>query len=276
MQLTRVFAFLALTLPAQPLMAQALDDVVATVEGTDITLGDILAARAKLPSEYQNLPVETLFEGLVSQVIEQELLLKTLDEPTKRMQLLLRAEEREVAASEALSRVADKPIEDAEVDKLYQEQFIEKDMGQEFKASHILVETEEAAQDLVGQLEGGADFAELAREHSTGPSGPSGGDLGWFAKGVMVPAFEEAVLALDVGAVSAPVETQFGWHVIKLEDLRDVEAPSLDQVRAELEQQVRQQRVVSYMEGLLEEADVTRTEGIDPEVVNMMPLLDQE
>ena len=93
------------------------------------------------------------------------------------------------------------------------------------------------------ELEGGADFATLAQERSTGPSGPNGGELGWFGTGQMVPEFENAVTGLEVGAVSDPVETQFGWHVVKLNESRDVPPPTLDQVRDDIVNQIRQTRV---------------------------------
>ncbi|MGD2027423.1 MAG: peptidyl-prolyl cis-trans isomerase [Anaerolineales bacterium] len=98
-------------------------------------------------------------------------------------------------------------------------------------ARHILLENEDTAQDLLDQLDEGADFGDLAREFSTGPSGPSGGDLGWFAQGQMVEPFEEAAFAAEVGEIVGPVETQFGFHIIQIlgREMRPVDQATLDQ-----------------------------------------------
>ena len=139
-----------------------------------------------------------------------------------------------------------------------------------------MVETEEDALAVKAEIEGGADFAEVAKEKSTGPSGPSGGSLGWFGPGMMVPAFETAVAELEVGGISAPVKTQFGWHIIKLEDKRSKEAPAMEEVKAELETQVRQIKAQAMIEELTAAATVDRTaaEGIDPTVLSNIGLLE--
>jgi len=138
------------------------------------------------------------------------------------------------------------------------------------------VETEEKALDLAEELAGGANFAALAQEHSTGPSGPSGGELGWFGAGVMVPEFAEAVAALEVGAVSEPVQTQFGWHVIKLNETRTKERPSLDEVRDELAETLRSQALDAHIARLEAESDIDRSgsEGMDAELINRFDLLE--
>ena len=133
---------------------------------------------------------------------------------------------------------------------------MEASPAQQFKARHILVEEESNAVDLIAQLDDGADFQELAREHSTGPSGPNGGDLGWFAPNQMVKPFADAVGALEDGAyTSAPVQTQFGWHVILREESRDAEPPTLESVREVIKQRLEQQRLQDYMEGLRSQLD---------------------
>ena len=121
----------------------------------------------------------------------------------------------------------------------------------EFKARHILVATQGEAAEIITQLDGGADFAELAMEKSTGPSGPSGGDLGWFPPERMVAEFSEAVQALEDGAYSKePVQTQFGWHVILREESRDAAPPPFDSVRDALKQNVEGQKLQDYLESL--------------------------
>jgi peptidyl-prolyl cis-trans isomerase C len=138
------------------------------------------------------------------------------------------------------------------------------------------LETEEEAQAVIDELAEGADFAELAAERSVGPSGPNGGQLGWFTAGMMVPEFEEAVFALEPGEVSEPVETQFGWHVILLSDTRAQEPPALEEVRAELLEGLRRARVDARVEELMSEAEIERPElDIDPSVIANNDLIEE-
>ena len=262
-------AALAMTL-AFPLAAQDepnLGTVVATVNGIDITLGHMITARATLPEQYQQLPNEVLFQGILDQLVQQTALVGTFDGTLPaRVTLSLENERRSLVAGEVIEQVMGIPVDDAALQAAYDEQYATQEAGDEYNASHILVETEEEAQVIKDALDDGADFAEMAREKSTGPSGPGGGSLGWFGAGMMVPTFEAAVIDMEPGAVSAPVQTQFGWHVIKLTETRKTEAPSLDSVREELELQLRQTRVQSRIEEITEAADVSRTaaEAIDP------------
>ena len=139
---------------------------------------------------------------------------------------------------------------DEEMQALYAEQ-VENAPGTEFKARHILVESQGEATDIITQLEGGADFAELAKDKSTGPSGPSGGDLGWFPPDRMVPEFSQAVQQLADGEYSKePVQTQFGWHVILREESRDSVPPPFDSVRDAIKQQIEAQKLQNYIESL--------------------------
>ena len=125
------------------------------------------------------------------------------------------------------------------------------------------------------ELDGGADFATLAAEKSTGPSGPNGGDLGWFGLGMMVKPFEDAVLLLQPGQLSDPVQTQFGWHVIKLMETRAATAPTLEETRDELAGELQQKAVESEVTALTEAAAITRNvEGIDPAVLKNTTLID--
>jgi peptidyl-prolyl cis-trans isomerase C len=155
-----------------------------------------------------------------------------------------------IAQAVARDFVETNQASDAEILAEYEAQ-LEQSSDQQYKARHILVETQSEAQDLIAQLEEGADFQALAKEHSTGPSGPNGGDLGWFAPDQMVKPFADAVVALDNGAfTSAPVQTQFGWHVILREDSRENEPPTLESVRDAIKQRVEQTKFQDYMQGL--------------------------
>ena len=247
--------------------------VLATVNGTDITLGHLVALRSRLPEQYQQLPDEVLFGGMLDQIIQQQVLTDS-GEPTPGDEIGLENETRAFLAARMVDRMLEAPVDEAAVQAAYDEQFGDAGGETEFNASHILVETEEEAQAIKEEVEGGADFAEVAQEKSTGPSGPNGGQLGWFGKGMMVPEFEEAVAGMEAGEVSDPVQTQFGWHVIKLNETRQTEAPALDDVRAELEAQVRDAAVNAEVERLMEEAEIERVEiNVDPALIRNGDLL---
>jgi peptidyl-prolyl cis-trans isomerase C len=139
---------------------------------------------------------------------------------------------------------------DDEIKAAYEQQ-VKLSPTLEYKARHILVETQGEAQSLVAELGSGTDFAELAKEKSTGPSGPNGGDLGWFSPNQMVPPFSKAVAELENGAFTKePVQTQFGWHVILREDSRDTAPPTLESVRDVVKQRVEQEKLQKYLEDL--------------------------
>jgi peptidyl-prolyl cis-trans isomerase C len=148
------------------------------------------------------------------------------------------------------------PPTEAELRALYEEN-LPRLATTQYKARHILVETEDAAAELIGRLDGGSDFEALALEHASGPTGPDGGDLGWFTAESMVEPFANAVRAMEVGTYSsAPVQTQFGWHVILLEESRDQQAPGLEAVRAELVTAVERQKLEAFLTTLRESANV--------------------
>lgn len=126
----------------------------------------------------------------------------------------------------------------------------------QYKARHILVPTQGAAADVISELDGGADFQELAKEKSTGPSAPSGGDLGWFAPNQMVAEFSDSVAALEDGAYTKePVQTEFGWHVILREESRESEPPPLDSVRDAITQNVQQKKFQEHLDSLRANAE---------------------
>ncbi|MXU64767.1 peptidylprolyl isomerase [Oceanomicrobium pacificus] len=256
----------AATALALPVTAQdtdySADTVLATVNGTEITLGHVIALRSKLPQDYQSIPDEILFPGILDQLVDQTLLSQKIEEerggvPTG-VRLSTENERRGLMAALALRELEPPAPSDAELQEAYETYILSEEPTPEFNASHILVESEDEAAAIVAELEGGADFAELAMEKSTGPSGPNGGELGWFGPGMMVPPFEEAVMALEAGGISAPVQTQFGWHVIKLNDQRMTEPPSLEDARPELENLLRQEGVEAALDEIREAAEITR------------------
>lgn len=251
--------------------------VLATVNGDDITLGHIIVARQALPQQYQGLPNDVLLQGLLEQVIQQTVLGQAMGELSRRAELQLENQRRSMIATEKVEEVISSAVTEAALQAAYDKTYADAKPTEEFHAAHILVKTEDEAKDLISKLDEGADFADLAKEFSTGPSGPNGGDLGWFGPGMMVKPFEDAVLALEPGAVSAPVETQFGWHVVKLNEKRMKGAPPLDEVREELAAQIETDAVDVAVQKLLEDATITRInlETIDADTLGNLSLLDE-
>lgn len=269
---------LMLALPVQAQETLNADSVVATVNGTDITLGHMLMVRSSLPQQYQELPDEVLWDGILDQIVQQTVLSQQdTDEENRRIQLALENERRALLAAQVIEGLVAEGVTDEAIQQAYEEKYAESDSGVEFNASHILVETEEEAATIVEQLNDGADFAGLASEKSTGPSGPNGGELGWFGAGMMVPEFEAAVQDMEVGEISEPVQTQFGWHVITLNETRDKAAPALEEVRQEIETELSQGVVASKIQELTSNADVTRTakEEVDTSVLSNLDLLEE-
>lgn len=255
---------------AMPAAAQDADTVVATVNGTDITVGHMIVARASLPQQFQQLPPEVLFEGILEQLINQTLLSQAYEgDLPKGAQLQIENETRSLTAGEELEVLFQRTLTEDAIQEAYAAQYAGTTPQEEYNASHILVETEEEAQAVKAEIEGGAEFASVAREKSTGPSGPNGGQLGWFGSGQMVPTFEAAVIALEVGEVSDPVQTDFGWHIIILNETRTPDAPALDDVREELMQVVRDTAVESYVAELVGSAEIDQSGAadIDPAVL---------
>jgi peptidyl-prolyl cis-trans isomerase C len=264
-----------LSLPANAEGENA-ETVLATVNGENITLGHVISTRMQLPQQYQALPDDVLFEGILEQLIQQTVLSQAIGEVSKRTRIQLENERRALAAGEHLDKVLSDSVTEETLQAAYDEVFANAEPTPEYNASHILVETEEEAAALIKLLEEGGDFATLAREHSTGPSGPNGGELGWFSEGMMVEPFEDAVIVLEIGQVSPPVETQFGWHVVILNDKRVKGAPALEEVRAELIELVENNAVEMALSKLLEAAEIERadTSGIDPALVRDITLIE--
>jgi len=262
---------------AAPAMAQDASTVVATVNDKEITLGHVMAVRERLPEQYATLPADTLWDAIIGQLVQQEALAQDpRASETTRFTKSLENERRSLLASGVISRAARDAVTEEAVQAAYEAQYAADGTEREFNASHILVETEQEALDIIEELSGGANFAVVAREKSTGPSGPNGGELGWFGPGMMVEPFQAAVEEMEVGAVSAPVETQFGWHVIRLNDSRLKEAPDLESVREQIEGELQQDAITALIDGAVEAADVTRTSAteVDTSILNNFELLE--
>ncbi len=252
------------------------DTVVATVNGTDITLGHMILLKQRLPEQYRQLPGDVLFEGILDQLVQHALLGGVVETLPLSARLTLENEERALRANEEVQRVASAAMTVEALQEAYDHAYGSAEPQTEYNASHILVTTEEEAQALAVDLEGGADFATLAKERSTGPSGPAGGELGWFGRGAMVPAFDAAVATLEVGAISDPVQTQFGWHVIKLNETRILDVPTIAEVQGELLDGIQRAAIEGRLEELRASAEITRktADDIDPVVLDDLSLVD--
>lgn len=252
-----LIAVLAVT-TALPSFAQdhSSETVLATVNGTDIKLGHIVALVDSLPDQYNDVPFEALYNGVLDQLIQQTLLEQATKINDKKIAFALDNERRALVSGEALKNVTKSALNADAVTALYEEQIKNAEPTPEYQASHILLETEEAANEVLQMLKDGGDFAELAKEKSTGPSGPNGGDLGWFGRGAMVPEFDQAVADMTVGEFVGPVKTQFGYHLIRLNDKRDF--PPIDAMREDLEQQVISKAIETEIAKLQDAAKIER------------------
>ncbi len=256
--------------------AQDADSVVATVGDTDITLGEMIIIRAQLPRQYADLPNDVLFTGILDQLIQQQLLADSAGEMPARVAYALSNEERTLMAGETINVIAADAISEEAVIARFEEMTSSAAPDVEWNASHLLVETEEEAAAARDRVTAGEEFADVARDVSTGPSGPSGGALGWFSAGMMVPEFEQAAAALEPGNMSDPVQTQFGWHVVMLNDKRNKPLPELEAVRGEIEGQLQEAAITARLAELEAATTVTRPEegAFDPELLGALDLLE--
>jgi peptidyl-prolyl cis-trans isomerase C len=277
----RFLAGMALSMGlALPVLAQepAADTVVAVVNGTNITLGHMIVARESLPEQYKTLPNEVLFKGILDQLIQQTALEQSLaDKITKAQTIQIENDRRGYLSNIALEAVVSTAVTDAALQAAYDARFKDAAPQTEYSAAHILVDSEEKANELKTQLDGGADFAELAKANSTDTgSGTNGGDLGWFGLGMMVKPFEEAVVAAEIGKVAGPIKTDFGFHLILVNETRVAAQPTLDDLRDELASEIEQAAVEAYVKTLTDAATVEKPgEGIDPAVLSDLTLLDK-
>lgn len=242
------------------------DRVIATIGGVEIFESELGYALSDLGAQFGQLPPEQQRVAALSALVDIKLLAGRAEEAglgdsedfQRRMDFLRdRALHNAYFQEEVLGGITEE-----ELRARYEEEIAAAPPVEEVNARHILVETEEEAQSIIEELDGGADFAALAEEHSTDGSAANGGDLGYFQRGQMVPAFEEAAFALEEGAYTAePVESQFGWHVIKLEDKREAEPPAFEEISQQLRQIVMRER---YLEVLESARDAAELEITDP------------
>ena len=251
--------------------------VVANVNNEDISLETMIHAMNELPPEIQSQPFMSYYEDLLERVIDIKLFaqegkkMKLDEEPSVRAAIDFVIEK--VLMQAFLSKYVQENIKEENLKASYNNFIADETSREEIKASHILMDTESEAIDVINMLNDGDDFAELAKNKSTGPSGPSGGDLGWFKRGQMVPPFEKAAFSLNKNEISQrPVQTQFGWHVIKIFDKRIPEAPSYESMKSKLIQDLERKIVSKKIQDLRNDALIEKLSSSELEPLLNMPV----
>ena len=251
------------------------DTVMATVNGSEITLGHMIALRDSLPEQYLSLDDKVLFEGVLEQLVQQTILSQEREKNlTKRDELMIDVDRRAYLSGTVLNHIAETSVTEETLKTAYDAKYASVEPSREYHAAHILVKTEDEAKKIHEAILAGADFGEQAKEHSLDGSKASGGDLGWFPLSVMVEPFGKAVGELKANEVSEPVQTQFGWHIIKLIEDRLAEAPKIEDVREEIEGEVRAAAVESHVAKLVADAKIEKmVDGIDPTILRSTDIL---
>ena len=239
------------------------DPVVAIVNGAEIGRSEVAQAQRGLPQQYRSAPLETVFPQLLDHVINNKLIalegrkanLQDDDEVKAQMALL----EEQVVMRAYLKRHSEKVVTEEALRERYQQFIEENPPEEELLLRHILVETEAEARAVIEEIQGGAEFAEVAKAKSTGPSADAGGDIGYFGRDGVVPAFSEAAFSLQPGKFTQePVKTRFGWHVIKVEDNRLLNPPGFEEKRAQLSNELFQEAIALLIAELREKATIER------------------
>ena len=240
------------------------DSVIARVNGIDITQSDLALAEEDIGSEMQATPADAKREQLityladvimVTQAAEKK---KVADNPDfKRRLAFLR---NKLLMGYELQEEAKAAVSDEAMQQTYQDAVKSMAGQEEVHARHILVESEDEAKTILAELKGGADFAAVAKERSKDPGAAAGGDLGYFSKEQMVPEFAEVAFKMYAGQLSNPVKTQFGWHIIKVEDRRTRKAPEFEKVRDQIESYMMRKAQTEFVAKLRESAKIERLE----------------
>lgn len=248
--------------------AQAQDEVVATVNGKDITEADVKLAETEIGSDLGSLPDATKRRVLIEFLIENQLFAEAAEgdqlgsspDFDGRMQYWRRRALRDTYFDKSVKET----VTEGDAKKLYEQQVKLLKPEVEVKARHILVESEDKAKEIAEKIVHGADFAQMAKEHSKDPgTKDDGGSLGYFSRGQMVPQFEEAAFKLDTGDVSDPVQTQFGWHLIQVEDKRERQPPEFEAVKDRLLASMMHRKAQEIAASLRGKAEI---EYVDPEI----------
>jgi len=238
------------------------DPVLARVNGSEIHKSDMKAAEEELGASLAQMDPATKDENILSFLIDMKLITKAAQDKkiadTEEFKKRLAFAHDRLLMDSLLATEGKAAATDEAMKKFYEEAAKQMGTEQEVRARHILVETEDEAKAVKAELDKGADFAELAKKKSKDPGSADGGDLGFFTKDQMVPEFANVAFALEPGKISDPVKTQFGWHIIKVEEKRNRKAPDFDQVKAQIENYVTRKAQADYVAKLREAAKIER------------------
>jgi peptidyl-prolyl cis-trans isomerase C len=253
-------ACLTLALVAGPVRAE--DKVLAKVNGSEIRQSDLALAEEELGPSLAQMDPATKDENVLSFLIDMKIVSKAAEDKkvqdTDDFKKRLAFTRNRLLMDSLLASEGKAATNDDSMKKVYEEASKQIAGEEEVHARHILVETEDEAKAVKAELDKGGDFAELAKKKSKDPGASDGGDLGFFTKDQMVPEFSQAAFSLDPGKVSDPVKSQFGWHIIKVEEKRKRKAPDFDQVKAQIETYVTRKAQAEYVGKLRDAAKIER------------------
>ncbi|MGC2409330.1 MAG: peptidylprolyl isomerase [Methyloceanibacter sp.] len=270
MKTWRILLLLAASIACVPLTASAEDAVVAQINGADIKQSDLDFAASEVGAQLANYPPEDRRRMLLQFVIENELMaeaaVKDGLDSGQSFDDRLKYHRRRTLRDAYFDKVVRNGVSEDAVKKIYQDKIAGMKPEEEIHARHILVSTEAEAKEVAERLKKGEDFATVAKEKSKDPSA-EGGDLGFFSRGQMLKPFEDAAFALEVGQISEPVQTQFGWHIIKVEEKRTRPLPTFDQVKDTIVSQLTQQKAKQTIKDL---HDAAKIDIIDPDIKKSM------
>ena len=251
---------LTMALIAGPVRAE--DKVLAKVNGSEIRQSDVALAEEELGPSLAQMDPATKDENVLSFLIDMKIVAKAAEDKkaqdTEDFKKRLAFTRNRLLMDSLLASEGKSATTDDAMKKVYEDASKQISGEEEVHARHILVETEDDAKTVADELKKGADFAELAKKKSKDPGASDGGDLGFFTKDQMVPEFSQAAFALEPGKVSDPVKSQFGWHIIKVEEKRNRKAPEFEQVKAQIETYVTRKAQADYVAKLRETAKVER------------------
>lgn len=265
--------------PAQAAQPALKDPVVATVNGQSIRLSELEVAQQSLPQQYRNMPLQAVFPALLDRIIDSKLVVqegkksKVTEDPAfkKRMAFV----EDQVLQDFWIQREIARQVTADKLQKRYEERLKQMPTEEEVHARHILVSTEDEAKALIAEIKKGTAFDKLAKEKSTDKaSGAEGGDLGWFKKSDMVKEFADAAFNLKKGELTeAPVKTQFGYHVIKVEDRRKAPPPAFEEMADQLKEEMAREAVTAQLDQLRSGAKIEKfaMDGAKPDAPAAKP-----
>lgn len=260
---TAVAASLSLSVYGHAQEKQEDRQVVAVVDGEKLYARDFQAAYSSLPPRIRKQGLDKLYPHVLELLIQQALIIKKgheaglADDPTIKRRL--QAMEDRLIHDAFLNRRIESRISEEKIRAAYDRYLENNPAQQEVHARHILVDTEDKARNIIAMIGEGEDFATLAEQYSKGPSAAVGGDLGYFGRGKMVKSFEDAAFALDPNTYTAdPVKTDYGWHVILVEDIRESDPPRYEDLRPQLARQVGQSMAYTVSREIVENAKIER------------------